>query len=229
MVPDPDKACYGLEYFCFEHDGLWDSSDADLIELAKKELLQIGLAQEGDVMDGCVVRQKKAYPVYDDDYAKHVATVRNEIEERYPNLHLVGRNGMHKYNNQDHSMYTAMLTVENICDGRCSAAGAGRCRAEHLAEQRVHGDDGAGQQGPAGSRQLTDWDAAIAYVKDRRQFGKSISEYAPTVSSRSITSTTLTRSTRPSSWASSFRPEPLSTARSPCGPRQSPPRPSCRH
>jgi protoporphyrinogen oxidase len=114
MVPDPDKACYGLEYFCFEHDGLWDSTDADLIELAKKELLQIGLAQEGDVMDGCVVRQKKAYPVYDDDYAKHVATVRDEIEERYPNLHLVGRNGMHKYNNQDHAMMTAMLCVENI-------------------------------------------------------------------------------------------------------------------
>lgn len=114
MVPDPDKACYGLEYFCFEHDGLWDSSDAELIELAKKELLQIGLAQEGDVMDGCVVRQKKAYPVYDDDYAKHVATVRDEIEERYPNLHLVGRNGMHKYNNQDHAMMTAMLCVENI-------------------------------------------------------------------------------------------------------------------
>ncbi len=114
MVPDPDKACYGLEYFCFEHDGLWDSTDAALIELAKKELMQIGLAQEGDVMDGCVVRQKKAYPVYDDDYAKHVATIRDEIEERYPNLHLVGRNGMHKYNNQDHAMMTAMLCVENI-------------------------------------------------------------------------------------------------------------------
>jgi protoporphyrinogen oxidase len=114
MVPDPDKACYGLEYFCFEHDGLWDSPDAGLIELAKRELLQIGLAQEGDFLDGCVVRQKKAYPVYDDDYARHVATVRNEIEERYPNLHLVGRNGMHKYNNQDHAMMTAMLCVENI-------------------------------------------------------------------------------------------------------------------
>ena len=114
MVPDPDKVCYGLEYFCFEHDGLWDSSDAALIELAKKELMQIGLAQEGDVVDGCVVRQKKAYPVYDDDYAQHVAAIRAEIEERYPNLHLVGRNGMHKYNNQDHAMMTAMLCVENI-------------------------------------------------------------------------------------------------------------------
>ena len=114
MVPDPDKACYGLEYFCFEHDGLWDSKDEDLIELAKRELMKIGLAEEGDVVDGCVVRQKKAYPVYDDDYARHVATIRQELEERYPNLHLIGRNGMHKYNNQDHAMMTAMLCVENI-------------------------------------------------------------------------------------------------------------------
>ena len=114
MVPDPDKACYGLEYFCFEGDGLWQSRDEDLIELAKRELIKIGLAQEGDVVDGTVVRQKKAYPVYDDDYAMHVATIRQELDTRYPNLHLVGRNGMHKYNNQDHAMMTAMLCVENI-------------------------------------------------------------------------------------------------------------------
>ena len=114
MVPDPDKACYGLEYFCFEHDGLWDSNDDELIALAKRELIQIGLAEEGDLLDGCVVRQKKAYPVYDDHYATHVATIREELETNYPNLHLVGRNGMHKYNNQDHAMMTAMLCVENI-------------------------------------------------------------------------------------------------------------------
>ncbi len=114
MVPDADKACYGLEYFCFEHDGLWDSKNEELIELAKRELIQIGLAREGDVLDGTVVRQKKAYPVYDDDYARHVAVVRHELESRYPNLHLVGRNGMHKYNNQDHAMMTAMLCAENI-------------------------------------------------------------------------------------------------------------------
>jgi protoporphyrinogen oxidase len=114
MIPDPDKACYGLEYFCFEHDGLWDSKDEELIALAKRELFKIGLAQEGDVVDGCVVRQKKAYPVYDDHYATHVATIREELDARYPNLHLVGRNGMHKYNNQDHAMMTAMLCVENI-------------------------------------------------------------------------------------------------------------------
>jgi len=114
MIPDPDKACYGLEYFCFEHDGLWDSTDEELIALAQRELIQIGLAKQGDVLDGTVVRQKKAYPVYDDDYAKHVLTVREELEARYPNLHLVGRNGMHKYNNQDHAMMTAMLCAENI-------------------------------------------------------------------------------------------------------------------
>jgi protoporphyrinogen oxidase len=72
------------------------------------------LAREGDFVDGCVVRQKKAYPVYDDDYARHVATIRQELDTCYPNLHLVGRNGMHKYNNQDHAMVTAMLCVENI-------------------------------------------------------------------------------------------------------------------
>src|ERR1700720_1656901 len=114
MVPDPDKACYGLEYFCFEHEGLWDSKNEDLIALAQRELIKIGLAREGDILDGCVVRQKKAYPVYDDDYAEHVATIRDELDRRYPNLHLVGRNGMHKYNNQDHAMMTAMLCVENI-------------------------------------------------------------------------------------------------------------------
>ena len=114
MVPDDDKACYGLEYFCFEHDGVWDAKDEDLIKQAERELLQIGLAKSGDVLDGTVVRQKKAYPVYDDNYATHVETIREELESRYPNLHLVGRNGMHKYNNQDHAMMTAMLCVENI-------------------------------------------------------------------------------------------------------------------
>src|SRR5881275_1389010 len=92
MVPEPDKACYGLEYFCFEHDGLWNSTDPELIELAKRELTKIGLAREGDVLDGCIVRQKKAYPVYDDDYARHVAIIREELELRFPNLHLIGRN-----------------------------------------------------------------------------------------------------------------------------------------
>lgn len=117
MVGDPSLCCYGLEYFCFEGDGLWTATDASLVELARAELEKIGLAGRGDILDGCVVRQPKAYPVYDDDYASHVATLRAELEERYPTLHLVGRNGMHKYNNQDHAMMTAMLCAKNILAG----------------------------------------------------------------------------------------------------------------
>jgi protoporphyrinogen oxidase len=118
MVGDPSLNCYGLEYFCFEGDGLWNSTDEELLKLATAELAKIGLAAPEDVLDGCVVRQPKAYPVYDDHYARHVETIRRELEENYPNLHLVGRNGMHKYNNQDHAMMTAMLCAENIVAGR---------------------------------------------------------------------------------------------------------------
>ena len=117
MVPDPALCCYGLEYFCFEGDGLWASPDADLLALATKELTALGMAGPDDVLDGCVVRQPKAYPVYDADYAIHVGMIRRELEARFPTLHLMGRNGMHRYNNQDHAMMTAMLTVENILSG----------------------------------------------------------------------------------------------------------------
>jgi protoporphyrinogen oxidase len=118
MVPDEKLACLGLEYFCFEGDGIWNATDGELIGLAKKELEQIGLATWNEIKDGCVVRQKKAYPVYDEDYKFHVETIRSELAERFPTLHLVGRNGMHKYNNQDHAMMTAMLTVKNIAAGK---------------------------------------------------------------------------------------------------------------
>ncbi|MEM8726189.1 MAG: NAD(P)/FAD-dependent oxidoreductase, partial [Pseudomonadota bacterium] len=114
MVPDHNVACVGLEYFCFEGDGLWMSSDEDLIELAKKEMDILGLVDPAKVIGGAVVRQEKAYPVYDGDYAANVEAMRAELEEKHPSLHLVGRNGMHRYNNQDHAMMTAMLTVENI-------------------------------------------------------------------------------------------------------------------
>jgi protoporphyrinogen oxidase len=117
MVPDPKMACYGLEYFCFEGDGLWSSSDSDLVERGKREMDQLGLLRAADVVDACVVRQPKAYPVYDDAYSAHVATIREEIDARFPGLHLVGRNGMHKYNNQDHAMMTAMLCAKNIIAG----------------------------------------------------------------------------------------------------------------
>ena len=103
--------CYGLEYFCFEGDGLWNSSDDELIGSPSASWHRSGWPPEDDVMDGCVVRQTKAYPVYDDDYAGTWTRSAQRLRAHYPTLHLVGRNGMHKYNNQDHAMMTAMLTV----------------------------------------------------------------------------------------------------------------------
>jgi protoporphyrinogen oxidase len=116
MVPDEKFACYGLEYFCFEGDGLWSTSNEALIELAKKEMQYLGLIDASKVFDGYVVRQPKAYPVYDQDYQSTI----NDIKEGLgilPNFYVSGRNGMHKYNNQDHSMMTAMLAAQNIING----------------------------------------------------------------------------------------------------------------
>jgi protoporphyrinogen oxidase len=113
MIGRPGTTCLGLEYFCFEGDGLWTMSDAALIELGKKELAQLGLIGAGRVVAGSVVRVEKAYPVYDPGYQDNVARIRDELAQ-FKNLHVVGRNGMHKYNNQDHSMMTAMLAVRNL-------------------------------------------------------------------------------------------------------------------
>jgi protoporphyrinogen oxidase len=113
MVPDSTKTCLGLEYFCFEGDNLWNMPDAEIIQLGTHELAKLGLAKESDVVDGVVVRMAKAYPMYDSTYAQALQTVRLFLKQ-LPNLQLVGRNGMHKYNNQDHSMLTAMLAVKNI-------------------------------------------------------------------------------------------------------------------
>ncbi|QZD86954.1 NAD(P)/FAD-dependent oxidoreductase [Qipengyuania psychrotolerans] len=162
MVPDEDVACVGLEYFCFEGDGLWSMADDDLIELAKKEMNILGLCDPQDVFGGAVVRQEKAYPVYDGDYAANVETMRAELEEKHPTLHLVGRNGMHRYNNQDHAMMTAMLTVENILAGE--RIYDTWCVNED-AEYHEAGDEGAEKVLP--SRSVTqDQAAALASVRD---------------------------------------------------------------
>ncbi|MCL4745314.1 MAG: NAD(P)/FAD-dependent oxidoreductase [Burkholderiaceae bacterium] len=118
MVPRAGSACLGLEYFCFEGDGLWNTADRDLVELAATELAQLGLARREQIEEGYVVRQAKAYPVYDDQYRAIVDEVRAEFATRFPTMHFVGRNGMHKYNNQDHAMMTAILSVENILAGQ---------------------------------------------------------------------------------------------------------------
>ncbi len=113
MVPDPAKSCLGLEYFCSQGDDLWQSSDADLVALATAELELAGLGERADVLDGTVVRVPQAYPMYDTGYRSHVETVRGFLS-RFRNLQLIGRNGMHKYINQDHAMVSALLAVENL-------------------------------------------------------------------------------------------------------------------
>ncbi len=109
--------CLGLEYFVSEGDDLWESTDENLISLGKAELAKLGLVTAGAVEAGYVVRVPKAYPVYDEGYAEKVDVLRGWLSSTVPNVHPVGRNGMHRYNNQDHSMLTAMLTVENIVEG----------------------------------------------------------------------------------------------------------------
>jgi protoporphyrinogen oxidase len=113
MVPDAAQTCLGMEYFCTAGDDLWTMADQDLVRLATRELAAIGLAEEGMVPDGVVVRMAKAYPVYDEAYSEAVAAIRRYLS-RFANLQVIGRNGMHKYNNMDHSMLTGMLAVRNL-------------------------------------------------------------------------------------------------------------------
>jgi len=116
MVPDPDKACVGLEYFCFAGDDLWTMTDDALVELAATELERLGLAARSKVERGFAIRVPKAYPIYDADYADRVATIRGWLDG-IENLQQVGRNGLHRYNNSDHSMLTAMRAVDNLLTG----------------------------------------------------------------------------------------------------------------
>jgi protoporphyrinogen oxidase len=117
MAPDSEKTSLGLEYFCLEGDALWNLSDADLLTLARKEIEAIGLARGGEVEDGCVFRVRQAYPLYDAACARHVAVLRDFVNG-LPNCQLVGRNGLHRYNNQDHSMMTGLLAARNSLFGR---------------------------------------------------------------------------------------------------------------
>ena len=116
MVPDPNTSCLGMEYFCFDGDGLWNMSDKDLIQLATEELAKIGLAGAESVVDGRVTRVPKAYPVYDSTYKQGLEKLRGFLS-MVPNLQLIGRNGMHQYNNQDHSVLTGLLAARNIMGG----------------------------------------------------------------------------------------------------------------
>lgn len=116
MVPDASKTALGLEYFCDAGDILWEMPDEDLLDLGSSELKQIGIAQDADVLDGVVVRQLKAYPIYDSHYGELLTVIKDWIMG-LENFETLGRNGLHKYNNQDHSMLTAILGVRNALFG----------------------------------------------------------------------------------------------------------------
>jgi protoporphyrinogen oxidase len=116
MVPDPSKACVGMEYFCFVGDDLWTMADDDLVDLAAGELEKLRLAPKAKVEKGYAIRVPKAYPIYDADYAERVQVIRGWLDG-IENLQQVGRNGLHRYNNSDHSMLTAMRAVENAFEG----------------------------------------------------------------------------------------------------------------
>ena len=116
LTPDNGTTCLGLEYFCFATDAIWSAPDAELLAMAAGELEDIGLAKREDIIDGAVVRMEKCYPIYDDAYEAAMPAIRAQFAQ-FKNLYPVGRNGMHRYNNQDHAMYTAMLAVENLADG----------------------------------------------------------------------------------------------------------------
>ncbi len=116
MVADANTVWVGVEYFCYEGDELWRKPDAEMAQLAAAELDKIGIIEQADVLDSTVIRMPKTYPAYFGSYSRF--PVLRQYLDRFENLFLVGRNGMHKYNNQDHSMLTAMIAVDNIAEGR---------------------------------------------------------------------------------------------------------------
>ena len=147
LVADKSTTCLGLEYFCFEGDDLWNMSEPELIELGKMELVQLGLARADDFVDGCVVRMEKSYPVYGPGYNEDVRIIREELT-KLTNLQPVGRNGMHKYNNQDHSMMTAILAAKNITnEGRFDIWNV-NTDAEYHEEGSTDGPDKTGRLVP---------------------------------------------------------------------------------
>lgn len=143
MVPDLNKTCLGMEYFCSQGDTIWEMSDADLIQLATREIDKLGLAKATDVEDGVVIRQLKAYPVYDGEYRQHLDVLQGFMKTM-ENLQTVGRNGMHRYNNQDHSMLTGILSAENVLgeDHDLWEVNTERSYYEDFSTQRGKGEEG---------------------------------------------------------------------------------------
>jgi protoporphyrinogen oxidase len=142
------RTCLGLEYFVNEGDEYWNMADEDLIALGGRELEALRLIDPGMVEVGYVVRMPKAYPVYDRTYAANVNILRDWLAEHTPNVWPVGRNGMHKYNNQDHSMYTALQSVRNITEGTSFDIWAVNVEQEYH-EEKSGTDNGTGGTGRA--------------------------------------------------------------------------------
>ncbi|HZU59202.1 MAG TPA: NAD(P)/FAD-dependent oxidoreductase [Actinocrinis sp.] len=142
------RTCLGLEYFVNEGDEVWSAPDDELVKLGTAELERLGLIAPGNVEAGYVVRMPKAYPVYDDRYQKNLDVIREWLAANVPNVHPVGRNGMHRYNNQDHSMLTALLTAENIRTGSAHDVWSVNVEEEYHEEG---GDGGTKRSTPAGT------------------------------------------------------------------------------
>ncbi|MBI2705397.1 MAG: NAD(P)/FAD-dependent oxidoreductase [Actinobacteria bacterium] len=149
------RTCLGLEFFVFENDETWNKPDEELIEQGKRELETLGLVEAGKVEAGYVVRMPKAYPFYDERYKANVDRIREWLEDCAPNVHPIGRNGMHRYNNQDHSMFTAMLTAENI------ATGAHHDVWTVNVEEEYHEESSAGDANPKLGARGTGRDAPV--------------------------------------------------------------------
>jgi hypothetical protein len=168
MVPEPSQSSLGLEYFCTEGDRLWSMPDADLIELAKRELELIGLARASDITDGCVFRVEKAYPVYDSDYQEYLEVMKDFVAG-LENFQTVGRNGLHRYNNQDHAMLTGMLAVRNVLEGERNDLWSVNADQEYLEEMEI----------PQAAETALDSAVGEALVRlDRTAFGLSLGTVA---------------------------------------------------
>jgi protoporphyrinogen oxidase len=159
LVADPTKMWIGLEYFCYDTDPLWNKPDAEIIQFAIEEIVRIGIVRGDEVRDSCIYRVPKTYPAYFGTYERFDEIIR--YMDRFENLFLVGRNGMHKYNNQDHSMLTAMVSVDNILAGITSKQNLWDINTE----QEYHENkDGPGTTGPVAQEQGESVDVEEALV-----------------------------------------------------------------
>lgn len=167
MVPEAGKSSLGLEYFCNEGDDLWSRTDAELVDLGKRELAQLGLAREEDVQDGCVFRVPKSYPVYDSEYRDILGRIKDYVGS-FENFQTIGRNGLHRYNNQDHAMLTGMLAVRNAVLGESNDLWNVNVDQEYHEEIREPAEE------VATARLLEEAMAATFSKLDRKAFGLAL-------------------------------------------------------